>query len=230
MLALTSSVSATPTWINPVGGDGAGSDLATVLNTLYGAGNLQRIDDSVDQIWMEIDGGVKAEAKFAGNTPQKLGYYPGASGGIFTFIMDVTNNGPTGYNVAPSGTTTFLGSGGHDTFRFGLRSPGGSGPYWSSLQSDNSTDRSNDHMVTWKITGNTGHPDNVIGNYVIAWEDLAIGIPGRVDNGTDEDFQDLVVEVSTAAPIPEPGTLLLLGAGLVGLAGYGKLRLNRRKK
>lgn len=38
---------------------------------------------------------------------------------------------------------------------------------------------------------------------------------------SDRDFQDLVVRI---APIPEPGTLALIGAGLAGIVGIGRRR------
>ncbi len=55
--------------------------------------------------------------------------------------------------------------------------------------------------------------------YIVGFEDLWL-------QGGDKDFQDLIARAQVA-PVPEPGTIILLGTGLIGLAGLGRKKFKR---
>lgn len=57
---------------------------------------------------------------------------------------------------------------------------------------------------------------NSPGWFVLAWEDLV--------GGGDRDWNDFVVLAYGIAPVPEPGTLVLLGTGILGLIAYSRRR------
>jgi hypothetical protein len=106
-------------------------------------------------------------AKYAG-LDQRFGYLPGAAGGSFQPLFDVTSN-CLGATCDDSASFTLAESG--PTFRFADRA---GGVTWSSRPGNNPD--SQDHMVSFLVTGG---PDK--GAYIIAFEDLPIG--GGHDDG-----------------------------------------------
>ncbi len=174
-----------------------------IFAQLYGQPDLVRINDPHDNVWTTSGGPVTitARARFAGFS-FNFGYFNNTQ--FHTLFQ------PSGYGLSltGSGVMTFPSE-----FQWGLKPSGA--PLWSSNFNDNSD--FGDHMVTFLITSGAR-----AGNYVIAWEDLR--------NLGDHDYNDLVLEVSGAAPLatPEPGSWLLLSVG--GLTVVALSRFKRRKQ
>ena len=80
-----------------------------------------------------------------------------------------------------------------------------------------------DQMVAFKGDGDSiklpGNNSGVWGSssYILAWEDLRY-------NQSDKDFNDFVVYIESVTGVPEPGTLTLLAASLLGLGAAARRR------
>ncbi len=191
ILTLVSSANAVPVGAN------CEPNLPEVLDKIYGAANWTPYN-APDELWRCLNGHAKAEARFAAYT-QDFGYLPNVTGSAsFQSLFNVTAT-DTGYlGGSPSATFSIMHG---NIFRF-ADNPN-CAPLWSSQVNDNSDGM--DHMWTFAIIGGPSTD-----NYAIAWEDLP-------EESSDFDYQDLVVEISEAHPIPEPATLLLLGIGGIAL-------------
>jgi hypothetical protein len=233
-VALVASAGAFAT---PVTLGGESPDLQAVINQLYtNAGTSTTLAPDVNVNQAGESGQFKVEASggsvstmvievSAHSTTNSFGIYDvidptkvlelfsgsDAEGG--QKFLSVTNTFL--FSVAGGGSKQFNGS----TFGYYLRD--GTGP--TTFYSQVGLNGGNDQMVAFQGDGDLIQlPTRPAGNwgpssYILAWEDLPLP-------GSDKDYQDFVVYVESITPVPEPGTIALLG-----LAGLGMSLVRRRK-
>lgn len=84
-------------------------------------------------------------------------------------------------------------------------------PYPNNLWPGQDTE---EYLKLFQLTADSNKLD-WLGDMVLGEGTIIVGFNDNLDGG-DNDFDDIVVAMK---PVPEPGTILLLGAGLMGLAG-----------
>jgi hypothetical protein len=223
--AAPATASDTPILSGPL----SGSDAADLLffQTYLGAGNvgsIARIDDGGDHLWVATAGNVQLWYNGAGFS-NGFGVIMGESGGSYIELIDT--------GAADFAGDLDLSSGSQYLFRWAIQAnqtlmtwadtdldgiAGGISTIYTSKDSENIDGE--DHMVTWKITGGLYQ-----GMYLLGFEDLSLPI----DDWNDHDYEDGILLVAGARPVPEPGTMALLGTGVLGLVAWSRRRKASQK-
>ncbi len=182
----------------------------------------------------EVEGWYGGQLYLSGGPAQITVDYFGAEAGFLNsfsgfggcnYTHNTGNNTFTGSAVATSCVVNNVASG---LLNFGFTSPLGSAI--NGGNPDNVADNTPNFFVTFaNIAGLTGL-DNVIdtstpGGGLVAW--LFFDDGGA---GDDDNHDDMVVRLSItggSVGIPEPGTVALLGAALLGMGAIRRRRLNK---
>jgi len=203
------------------------SSTADLNSNTSGRRVLDRPDaagDIYDQVWADGTVEVTVSTLFWGRTS-----YPyDNSGQYFRYDDNLDGSSPTNLTTVDdpgdSATLSAMSS-------FIIGDGGGNVGAWSRESLNAPTgweDDNNDRMVTFDVAGldvyawTAGDADNPTTSLIRSSSETGAAYIVAFDPGSDGDYQDMVVLIEGANPVPVPGAVLL---GILGLGAVGvKLR------